>query len=177
MKTFPPRFYQLSNLKLLSIEIDVLENNGHFSVECISNRIQSNNLAMCESSLPTLIVKVSNYLLSRDQVGPVRVSLKELGKLDTVEFAEIRIRQLIHDTLYSDMGLESIPWNGNHEFDRVFYFKPSGSDTLKFFNIYERNSLVSLIAAQGYAELTISRVTVSQKVAAHISFVALPTFA
>lgn len=138
-------FINLNGMLLLSINVVCIKTYDSTRFQDFESKIMRNNLMMCESSMPKILGEVVNSMLLRFDTGCFRMPLGKLDNLIDDEFGEWRIRQLVHDSLYSQIGDESNPWDGNHDFKKVFCYKSSAQTDISFYSIYDRKELLRFI--------------------------------
>lgn len=137
---------QLRSLVLIKIDLKF----DKFGRVSFVNKGMEGNLCMCESSIPSMILKIAEEL-TYDKKG---VLLGELQSRVKHDFLNHRLTQLLNNLLYATVAFNHV-WNGELNYLKIYTYAPFESDNLVSFSAYKRGELIKLLFTLVNVELKI----------------------
>lgn len=141
-------FVNLHGLRLLDLELN-FDCTGEVT---FTNEVMMGNMVMSESTIPSITLKLVKNIVGNSETCESRISMNQWKDLIDDNWVDHRLKQLLHDLLYSSVGLD-MAWNGEHDYAKVYCFKPAGSDEIEFYSIYERKALLKFVYDNGQTRI------------------------
>lgn len=120
------------------------KHDGRLSFSHYKTDILRLNLQMSESSLHLIIAELVNCLCNDSNHIDLTRSLHDIIEKCSNPWTRHRIKQLLHDALYSEVLNDTMAWNGNHDYLKIFCYR-SPENRLNYYSAYERGELIAFV--------------------------------